>query len=150
MSKQVWCRSISLGFMVFVFACGELMAQSVPTQVPRGTVGSCDLRALEASEDVFLRLVRLRRDDPGAVTDQDLRAASAEYVAKADGCYDALYGSATSYIDDGGMLLGPAGSEAYNLGGLKWGAGSPYTGGVNGTGPRLPGGTVSYSFMASG
>ena len=150
MSKRVWCRSISLGFMVLVFACGELMAQSASSQAPRDTVGSCDGRALEASEDAFLRLVRLRRDDPGAVTNQDLRAASAEYIVRANGCYDALYGSATLYIDDGGMLLGPTGSEAYNLPGLKWGAGSPYAGGVNGTGPRLPGGTVTYSFMASG
>jgi len=70
-------------------------------------------------------------------------------------------------FDYGGMMEGPDGKAVpglnefapvisksagleWNLRGRKWGPGTPYTGGAFSAGPRIPGGTVTYSFMDSG
>ena len=145
MLKKSWWREIAFALIVLAGARGELQAQTATQRT-----GSCDIQALEASKNEFLRMVQLRRDGPGAVSEQDLREASTAYVINANACYQAFYGTSTEQIDEGGLVFSPSGSQAYNLGGTKWGAGSPYTGGVNATGPRIAGGTVTYSFMASG
>ncbi len=137
---------MSLALILVAAARGELQAQTAS----QATNGSCDVRSLEANKNEFLRLVELRRSDPTAVSEQSLREASAAYVVDANACYQALYGTSAEYIDNGGLIFSPYGSQPFNLGGTKWGAGSPYTGGVNGVGPRIPGGTVTYSFMGGG
>jgi hypothetical protein len=113
-------------------------------------IAACDLEALSRSESEFQRLVALRRFDPTAVSAEDLRAASTAYIVGAEACYQELYGSVTEKIDDGGIWFTPDGSAPYNMFGTKWGAGSPFMGGTNTAGPRIAGGTVSYSYMANG
>jgi hypothetical protein len=120
--------------------------------------GSCNLDALASSKAEFLRLQALSRFNPAAVSSEQLRAASSDYVVRAEACYHELYGPPTQNIDDGAMIFrGPGLVEPYNTGwgpsgtiGLKWGAGSPFTGGVNVPGPGIAGGTVTYSYMANG
>jgi hypothetical protein len=128
---------------------GVTQAQTSQT-TSRDRIGSCDLRTLDDSEREFLRVVGLRRADPSAVSDEGLRQASADYVLKADECYAALYGSSAQFIDNEGVWFVPEGTQPYRTGGTKWGAGSPFAGGVNTPGPRIAGGTVTYSFMANG
>ena len=135
---------------VILLLPGELLAQGSTAATARAAAAGCDGAALQAAESEFLRLVEQRRAAPPAVVDERLREASLEYVIRANACYDALYGGSPGYIDDGGLLWGTAGAESYNLGGRKWGAGSPFTPGPSGEGPRIPGGIVTYSFMGSG
>ena len=150
MSKRLWGTALPFAAIVLVLASSGAMAQTA-SQTPRpDKIGNCDLRALETSEQEFLRLVQLRRAQPGAVSDEGLRRASADYVAKADECYLALYGSSTQSIDDNGLWYSPDGSQPFVTFGTKWGAGSPFAGGTNIPGPGIPGGTVTYSFMATG
>ena len=98
--------------------------------------------------------------DRSSVDKSEFRRAARNYIRLAEQCYASTVGeSATGQrIDEGGMWMGPSGatttappvSEDFVLFGTKWGAGSPFTGGTDATGPRLPGGTVTYSFMADG
>ena len=149
--NRSWCRAILCASVMLVLFRGELVAQTATQGT--GTVdlaGTCDLRALQASEDEFLRLVRVRRDSAGAVTDEGLRQASTNYVMNANRCYEALYGQSMEQIDDGGLVFGPSGSQPYNLAGRKWGPGTSFAPGPNVAGPGIGGGIVTYSFMASG
>ena len=98
--------------------------------------------------------------DRSSVDKSEFRRAGRNYIRLAEQCYELTVGESASgqRIDDGGMWMGPGGatttdppvSENFVLFGTKWGAGSPFTGGVDATGPRLPGGIVTYSFMADG
>ena len=98
--------------------------------------------------------------DRSSVDKSEFRRAARNYIRLAEQCYELTVGESASgqRIDEGGMWMGPIGatttappaSEDFVLFGTKWGAGSPFTGGTEATGPRLPGGTVSYSFMADG
>jgi hypothetical protein len=150
MPKPVWCRAIPAGFIMLALASAETSAQTPPRTTESNRSGTCDLQALEASETEFLRLVALRRGDAAGVTDERLRQASSAYVAQADQCYTALYGSGTQFIDDDGLWFTADGSQPYVTFGTKWGAGSPFSGGANVPGPHIPGGMVTYSFMANG
>ena len=112
---------------------------------------SCDTAALSRTKETFLKLSALRAADRRAVRDDDLRQASSAYLTKAEECYQAFYAGATTQpIDDDGRWFGPTGSQTFATLGTKWGAGSPFTGGSNVSGPRIAGGTVTYSFMANG
>jgi hypothetical protein len=122
---------------------GELVAQTTGQE-------TCDLQALRASESEFLRLVKVRRDSPGAVTDEGFRQASTTYVVNANRCYEALYGQSVQYIDDGGLLFDASGAQPYNLAGSKWGPGTQFPSGPNVAGPGIGGGIVTYSFMPGG
>jgi hypothetical protein len=121
------------------------LAQSPATTDPSQT--TCDLKAVADSEAEFKRLAALRASSPASVSGQALRAASQDYVAKSEACYEQLYGPPDGRIDDGGLTFSADGPQPYRLGGTKWGSGSPYPGGYDVTGPRAPGGTVTYSFM---
>ncbi len=92
------CRAILCASVMLVLFRGELAAQTTVQE-------TCDLRALQATESEFLRLVKVRRDSPGAVTDEGFRQASTNYVETANRCYEALYGQSVEYIDDGGLLF---------------------------------------------
>ena len=153
MSKQLRLN-VLLPVMVMALLIGSQRSVQAAPQVAGSDAipGGCDLETLSKSKAEFLRLSALRDVDRSGVTDEDLRQASADYVIKAESCYQALYsGSATTQsIDDGGVWFSPDGTQPFVTFGTKWGAGSPFTGGVNVPGPRLPGGTVTYSFMADG
>jgi hypothetical protein len=130
------------------------IAGQQPTRAAQATAqapASCDLAAAERAQAEVQRLSALRRFNPSAVSIDSLREASLTMVTLAEVCYHEQYGSSVETIDDGGLTLGVDGAAAYNLFGTKWGSGSPYAStGPDNNGPRLPGGTVTYSFMASG
>jgi len=108
-----------------------------------------DAVALTKAE--FQRLSALHRFDPGAASMDEVRAASLAYVAQAEACYHDLFGPAVERIDDGGMTLGVAGAARFGITGTKWGSSPSFSSnGPDANGPRLPGGTVTYSFMANG
>jgi hypothetical protein len=134
------CVVVSLGILV------------APTVAAGRPADSCDLKALERSKGEFRRLSALRRFNASAVSDDDVRAASRKYVTRAEACYQALYGPPIRKIDDGALAFSPADgvSAEFTSYGTKWGAGSPFIGGLNIPGPGLPGGTVTYSFMGNG
>jgi hypothetical protein len=116
-----------------------------PTPAP-----SCDLAAVSRTKAEFLRLSALRRFDARGTTIDTVRAASLEYVAVAEACYQQGQGPRT--IDAGGLTVsGPGGSAQFSIFGTKWGLGSPFAStGPDSNGPRTGGGTVSYSFMTDG
>jgi hypothetical protein len=112
---------------------------------------TCDARAIAKSETELRRLQRLRSSEPNTVSAEDIRAASADYLARAEACYQTLYGSPADRFDDGGLVAGLEGFvESYNTSARKWGVGSPYSGGQGRPGPGIAGGTVTYSYMANG
>ena len=146
-ASLLWFSPIVLMFV----AMGE--RESVRAMQQGGITSSvCDIQAVSRSKAEFQRLSSLRRFDPNAVTMETLRAASLEYVAQAEACYQQMYGTATEVIDDGGILAGSVpGASDFGLNGRKWGAGSPFIStGPDANGPRIPGGMVTYSFMANG
>jgi hypothetical protein len=113
-------------------------------------VATCDQDAYARSEAEFNRLAAQSRLYPDAVSAEALRAASAEYLWRGEACYRALYGDhPEKKIDDEGLWHSPDGAAPYFIQGTKWGLGSPFSGGTNVTGPRLPGGTVTYSFTGT-
>ena len=138
-------------------------------QVP-GT--ACGSAALADSKAEFKRLEGLRKRDPSAVDDSEFRAASIDYVGLAEACYQAWYGSIPNNrkFDNGGLWAdwtdgnrgyrtaavspGAEDPRGHNLFGTKWGADSPCFLPVgnhfDATGPRSPGGVVTYSFMPNG
>ena len=125
---------------------------AVSAAQPQTSFATCDLEVYEKSEAEFKRLSALQRFNPDVVSHEALQAASLEFVLRGEACYKALYGvDAERTIDDGGLWYSADGSQPYVLFGTKWGSGSPYspTGG-NVPGPRIAGGTVTYSFMANG
>ena len=128
----------------------------------------CKEEALVQSKAEFRRLWDIRRQNPAKVSNQEFRAASNRYIFEAERCYEAKYGIVVpteQKIDYGGLWvsdIGQGGNQSrallaepgssypqYLLFGTKWGAGSPFTGGQDVTGPRSQGGAVTYSFMAN-
>ena len=99
-------------------------------------------------------------EDRSSVDKSEFRRAARSYIRLAEQCYELTVGESAvgQRIDEGGLWMGPSGatttvppvSDEFVLFGTKWGAGSPFAGGTDVPGPRLPGGTVTYSFMASG
>ena len=78
---------------------------------------------------------------------------SAKYVAANLPILYSVRDEKAIIIDEGGLRFladGSLVSESFNTFGTKWGAGSPFAGGQDVPGPGLPGGNVTYSFMASG
>ncbi len=153
MSKHLRLNVLLPVIVMALLAGNQTPVMAAPQVVGSGAIaGSCDLETLSKSKAEFLRLSALHDVDRSAVTDEDLRQASTDYVVKAEACYQALYSgsSTTQSIDDDGVWFTPDGSQPYVTFGTKWGAGSPFAAGTNVPGPRLSGGTVTYSFMADG
>ncbi len=145
-------------FTVIALFAGHLHAfagQRLDPQI--AAAAGCDTAALSRAQAEFERLQTLRELSPDAVSADALRAASRDYVWQSETCYQALYANSPK-IDDGGMQMGGAvgvlGAIAQpfaTTNGNKWGAGSPYViKGQDVPGPGIPGGTVTYSFMATG
>ena len=147
-------KSASLLVSVLSAAALIVVAGSEPTRAAQQTnaaVTSCDMAAVSSTKAEFQRLSALHRFDARAASMDDVRAASLAYVANAEACYNELYGPAIEHIDDGGLTLGVEGAAAYSLISTKWGSGSPFnSNGVDANGPRIAGGSVTYSYMANG
>lgn len=132
-----------------LWAALAMVLLGAPMAHAQGTSG-CDSGAVAAREAEFKSLVALKRFNPPSVTDELLRAASLAYVEIAESCYTALTGSST-VIDDGPLMPGEGlDVSGFQTSGAKWGMGTLYAPGVDVNAPRLPGGTVTYSFMGSG
>jgi hypothetical protein len=130
-----------------LLAVGQFPATAAAQAPTPGASGAaCDLSALDEAKSEFLRLATLRRFDESSVSEEELRQASADYVSKSEACYESLY----QHIDDDGVWYSPDGSQPFVTHGTKWGAASPFPGGTNVFGPRVPGGRVTFSFMANG
>jgi len=111
---------------------------------------TCNLQAVAQAKAEFERRTAQHRFDPATVSMNDVRTASLEYIAVAEECYRELYGPPNDVIDDGGLRL-PGNAPEFFLSGTKWGAGSPFiSSGADSNGPRIPAGTVTYSFMNGG
>jgi hypothetical protein len=148
--KQMFGSLIVIGVGTGL-AGGWPRVSAAPQPVAASTATTtCDLEALSQRKSEFQRLVALRPFDPLAVSAGDLRDASAAYIVEAEACYRDLYGPVTETIDDGGLWFTPDGTAPFNLFGTKWGAGTSFGMRINMPGPRIPGGTVSYSYMANG
>lgn len=117
------------------------------------------------AEDHFLKLYEKRKADPGSVDGAAYRQAARAYLDESEACYEAnrprSYRSSSTeeqprapldYFDEGGVWFGATTHEKsldsgdYTIFGTKWGEGTSY-GTVP---PGLPGGTVTYSYMATG
>ncbi len=133
----------------------SILAVLLAGAMPGWTIGAgstCDRDALDAAKQEFLNLRDLHRAAPEYVTAAELRFASEQYIAASEQCYRSLHGTNRMdgiIIDEGGLWAGGI-TPRHNLNGRKWGAGSPFAGGANVAGPRLPGGQRSYSYMANG
>ncbi len=115
----------------------------------------CDQDLLARSEAVFRHLSALQRFRPDSVSDHELREASTHYVLAAEACVTKMAEAPDLQIDEGPLTMTDVGSQLvaapYVLFGTKWGAGSPFgAGGRDNNGPRIPGGTVTYSYMGDG
>ncbi len=136
---------------------------------PGTSKGTCDNQGLTTAKEEFLRQRDLHRENPSPETDQALRAASIEYVKLAEECYQAISGNvapSSQIIDEGGVWFNSLNGgvhaavnstdspyQKHNLTGTKWGTGTSFLTcceNLNAQGPRLPGGTVTYSLMANG
>ena len=152
MSKRLRPRALSAivlaGMWLVLSHDAPIRAQVVPRPAP--TAG-CDVNALTAAKGTFLSLSKEQSATQRAGVTEELRTASAAYVAMAEACYQELYAGATDQlIDEGIMWYSPDGSQPFLTWGTKWGAGSPFAGGSHLAGPRIAGGVVTYSFVANG
>lgn len=154
MSKVLWPRTVVCAFaLVGMWTAlsndAPVRAQAVQQPAP---AARCDVDALATAKSTFLSLSKEQSINQNAgVTSEALRAASAEYVAMAEACYQDLYAGATDqFIDDGIKWYSEDGIQPFVTWGTKWGAGSPFTGGSNVSGPRISGGVVTYSYVANG
>jgi len=114
----------------------------------------CSQQAIDDSKQHFKELRLQYIKDPSSVDELEFRLAASDYITLAEQCYSVSYGEVDSgqMIDHGGELMSEDGefdSAEYWLFGTKWGAGS-LAGGSDVPGPRISGGTVTYSFMADG
>ncbi|MGE3178540.1 MAG: matrixin family metalloprotease [Vicinamibacterales bacterium] len=143
---MLW-RSISargtlcVALALLLFHVAEVRAQ---------TTWGCASDDVAGKQAEFKRLSALKRLSPSSVTDEQLRAASVDYVQAAESCYAASFSQPLT-IDDGPLMpTDHPDVGGFQTSGAKWGPGSLYTPGVDTNGPGLPGGTVTYSFMTSG
>lgn len=130
-----------------------ILLAGAPPAHAQGT-GSCDAATVSARQAEFRNLVALKRFNPPSVSDELLRNASLAYVQSAESCFSALTAAdaAAPFIDDGPLMPGDGHGDVstFQTSGAKWGLGTLYTPGADVNAPRLPGGTVTYSFMGSG
>ncbi|MCB0196783.1 MAG: matrixin family metalloprotease [Anaerolineae bacterium] len=118
--------------------------------------------AFEQTKDDFESMSRIRAEHPTVFSDVTYEAAAFNYLDQADACYHATMSALQSTADytptvviDNGPLIPPDHPNPVikprfsTKNGFKWGAGSPFVGGQDATGPSIPGGLVTYSFMPS-
>ena len=127
----------------------------------------CDIKTLDQYEADFDKLVAQQQTEGNSVsgqTSKDLEVIASRYIDMNGKCFDQLYGknsnkntkaaSQATLIDNGGVGMSASSKELivseFELRGTKWGADSPFSGGLNEIGPRSPGGLVTYSFIPNG
>ena len=111
----------------------------------------------------FEAMSRVRAEHPTVFSDDTYKVAALNYINQADACYHATLTASQStadytetlYIDNGPLIPPdhpvPEIVPLFNTkNGYKWGAGSPFSGGQDVSGPGIPGGAVTYSFMPTG
>ena len=149
------CSSLTVGLTTWI-GTRHILAAREPDLI-------CQPAILEQAQTDFNRLFELQTANPHLVSDRAYREAARRYIAAAEACYQAMVPPQTQtppaepiLIDEGGVWapgFGPPSGEIeaqFNTYGTKWGSGSPYSGGENVSGPRLPGGVVTYSFIPNG
>ena len=149
------CRLALLFFLhsILILTLTAIVAAQTPNPID-----GCDatLKAKLKFQELRTQFIK----DRSSVDKSEFRRAARSYIRLAEQCYELTVGESAigQRIDEGGLWMSPSGtaatespfSEEFALFGTKWGAGSPFAGGTDVPGPRLPGGTVTYSFMADG
>jgi hypothetical protein len=135
-------------------------ALALLSAAPLTTAATCDPIALAEAKAVFEEMVGLRSTEPALVEELAFRAAARTYIDEVEACSSDTAGEGLSasglnggFVDDGGVWFDSSGgavSANFVTWGTKWGDGSPFTGGQDVGGPRIPGGTVTYSYMGNG
>jgi|GEM_PF-3032214 len=137
---------------VLAMLCFPLSTIVAQGQIP--TNESCSrYLELQSSKESFLQRRAIWERFPENASENAFRAAAKKYVELAEQCYEELNGplDKSVTIDDGGVLFTDGGNSAdFVTFGTKWGDGSPFTGGQDVSGPGIPGGEVTYSFMTDG
>lgn len=136
-----------IAWMVLALVLGRWTSASAQ-ESNRPTAGILCAHAIAEAQAELQRLLALKRFLPSAVSEEAVRAASASYVERAESCQADRMGQ--PLIDEG--PLRPGGDETltgFATMGAKWGSGA-FGGGVGVSGPGLPGGSVTYSFMGTG
>ncbi|HEX9922031.1 MAG TPA: hypothetical protein VGD99_05165, partial [Anaerolineae bacterium] len=109
-------------------------------------------------------MTELRALYPDVFSEVDYKVAALNYISGANGCFQATISANIPAISqdhtdpilidsDGEWAPNPDGSQnndKYTSYGTKWGPDSSFSGGQNVPGPGIPGGTVTYSYMANG
>lgn len=123
---------------------------------------TCDIEEFTNIEANFQWMVQIRAASPSAFSDDEYRITALNYIASAEKCFLATNQlniqtnnpyTDTIIIDHGGV--GDSGFDSdpraeFVTRGRKWGLSSPFTGGSNIPGPGIPGGLVTYSYIANG
>lgn len=157
MTHQLQRRNAAVPLLTSVFALVVFTAAAFDTAEAKSAADPCDDSAVQQKKDAFKTLRLAFIEDPDTVDRTQFRNAAAEYIAAAQTCFATLTNQAHSGhpMDEGGMVFDGGGAASfdsgdYSLFGTKWGAGSPFALNGDGAGPELPGGVVTYSFMADG
>lgn len=125
---------------------------------------TCSFVEFNRIESDFRRMTEIRALYPDVFSEADYKAAALNYISGADGCFHAAMSANTPaasqdhtdpiFIDSGGEwapnLAGSYNNDDYTSYGTKWGDGTSFSGDQNAPGPGMPGGTVTYSYMANG
>jgi hypothetical protein len=125
---------------------------------------TCNFVEFNRVEADFRRMTEIRALYPGVFSEAEYQAAALNYISGADGCFQTTLSAnipaaapdhtGPTFIDSGGEWApnpdGSQDSDDYTSYGTKWGGGSSFSGGQNAPGPAIPGGTVTYSYMANG
>ncbi|MCB0208870.1 MAG: matrixin family metalloprotease [Anaerolineae bacterium] len=159
--KPLW---LSL-YVSVVLACMWLVTIATAKPVlayspPQLNKAASICEAFKQTKDDFEMMSRIRSQHPTVFSDETYKVAAFDYLNQADACYHATLSALQSTADytetvaiDHGPLIPPdhpepaVGPRFSTKNGFKWGAGSPFVGGQDATGPGIPGGLVTYSFM---
>jgi len=143
-------------YLPLILAATSVLLPGVPVSASAQVqVPGCDEEELNDSKQYFNELRLQFVKDPTLVNESEFRLAASDYLDLTEQCYVAIYGDDPSdqMIDEGGIWMNEEGefdAGEFNLWGTKWGAGTSFTDGSDVPGPRISGGTVTYSFMANG
>ncbi len=155
-------RTTIIAFGLIISFSGQVAASELVSNNDENIEG-CNQALLNEKEAYFNQLLKVRQKSLTLVNQVVYQKAAIEYVRENERCYRSLYARGQSrdgsqaglQIDEGGVWFGGLASASFETGefvlnGTKWGAGSPFLGGINGEGPGISGGTVTYSFIANG
>ncbi|MBI1880328.1 MAG: matrixin family metalloprotease [Chloroflexi bacterium] len=145
-----------LSFFLLLGVIPLLSGEREIVKVAAASAAGCNTEEFTRAEAQFQQMSQARAEQPGVIPDEAYRAAAVAYIAAAERCIQVPVQSdplVIGPIDEGGLWPPGVLTPQFNTSkfGTKWGYDSPYsTSGQNIPGPRIPGGTVTYSFMANG